>query len=85
MAELDFRDMYWQIKFNLDTMKDRKQLEFLCIRTIGGTLAYARGPNGLLGMDVYCEELTDKLLDDLVLQGKVAKIADNVYLAEKQL
>ena len=66
MAELDFRDMYWQIKFNLDSMSDRKQLQFLCIRTIGGTLAYARGPNGLLGMDSYCEELTDKVLGDLI-------------------
>ena len=85
MAELDFRDMYWQIKFNLDSMSDRKQLQFLCIRTIGGTLAYARGPNGLLGMDSYCEELTDKVLGDLVLQGKVAKIADNIYFGGKTI
>ena len=34
---------------------------------------------GLLGMDAVQEELTDKLLGDLVLRGAVAKVADNVY------
>ena len=79
MAELDFRDMYWQLKFYTETMRQKKQMEYLCIRTVGGTLAYSRGPNGLLGMDAICEELTDKLFGDLVLEGKVAKIADNIY------
>ena len=34
---------------------------------------------GLLGMDAVQEELTDKLLGDLVVQGSVAKVADNIY------
>ena len=33
----------------------------------------------MLGMDAICEELTDKLFGDLVLEGKVAKITDNIY------
>ena len=85
LGELDFADMYWQLKFNLDTMKDKRQLEYLCIRTIGGTLAYARGPNGLLGMDAITDELTDKLLGDLVLDGKVVKLADNVYFGAETI
>ena len=79
LGELDFADMYWQIKFNLETRREKRQLEYLCIRTVGGVLAYARGPNGLLGMDAITDELTDKLLGDLVLEGKVVKLADNVY------
>ena len=79
LGELDFADMYWQLKFKLETMRDKKQLEYLCIRTIGGVLAYARGPNGLLGMDAITDELTDRLLGDMILEGKVVKLADNVY------
>ena len=79
LAKLDFRDFYWQLPFKLETNSERRQLEYLCIRTAGGTLAYARAPNGLLGMDATADELTDKLLGDMVLQGKVAKLADNVY------
>ena len=79
MGELDFADMYWQLKLRLETMHDKQQLQYLCIRTACGTLAYARAPIGLLGMDAVQEELTDKLLGDLVIDGKVAKVADNVY------
>ena len=85
LGELDFADMYWQLRFNLDTMREKKQLEYLCIRTIGGVLAYARGPNGLLGMDAVTDELTDKLLGDLVLDGKVVKLADNVYFGAETI
>ena len=79
LGELDFADFYWQLKFNMQTMKEKRQLGYLCIRTVGGVLAYARGPNGLLGMDAVCDQLTDKLFGDLVLQGKVVKLADNLY------
>ena len=85
LGELDFADMYWQLKFSLETMKEKRQLEYLCIRTIGGTLAYTRGPNGLLGMDAITDELTDKLLGDLVLAGKVVKLADNVYFGAETI
>ena len=85
LGELDFADMYWQLRFNLETMREKRQLEYLCIRTVGGVLAYARGPNGLLGMDAVTDELTDKLLGDLVLEGKVVKLADNVYFGAETI
>ena len=40
---------------------------------------------GLLGMDAVQEELTDKVLGDLVLKGAVAKVADNVYFGAATL
>ena len=79
LGELDFSDMYWQLKFNLNNNQQKSQLGYLCIRTIFGTYAYARGPMGLLGMDAVQEELTDRVFGDLVLQGKVVKHADNLY------
>ena len=85
LGEIDFADFYWQIKFNLESEKDVKQLQYLCIRTVKGTMAYARGPNGLLGMDSATDELTDKVLGDLVLEGKVIKLADNVYFGGKNM
>ena len=44
-----------------------------------GTLTFERAPMGLLGMDVVLDEPTDRVLGDLVQQGKIVKIADNVY------
>ena len=85
MGELDFSDMYWQLKMRLDTHQDKQQLQYLCIRTACGTLAYARAPMGLIGMDAVQEELTDKLLGDLVVKGSVAKLADNVYFGSDSL
>ena len=85
LGELDFTDMYWQLHMRLTTNLDRKQLQYLCIRTACGTLAYARAPIGLLGMDAVQEELTDKLLGDLVIKGSVAKVADNVYFGGETL
>ena len=85
LGELDFKDFHWQLPFGLETMKEKRQLEYLCVRTVSGTMAYARGPNGLLGMDAYSDELTDRLMGDLVLKGKVAKLADNVYLGGKTM
>ena len=85
LGELDFTDMYWQLHLRLQTNQDKRQLQYLCIRTASGTLAYARAPIGLLGMDAVQEELTDKLLGDLVLRGAVAKVADNVYFGGSTL
>ena len=79
IGELDFRDCYWQIPFKDETEKDKYKLGHLCIRTAMGTLCYSRAPMGLLGMDAFQGELTDMLFGDLVVQGKVIKLADNVY------
>ena len=85
LGELDFADMYWQLKFDLDTPKARNQLQYLCIRTAQGTMAYARGPNGLLGMDSVTDELTDKMFGDMVLEGKLVKLADNLYFGANSI
>ena len=79
MGEADFTDCYHQLKFRMDTPGDKKKLAYLCIKTAFGTLAFTRAPMGLLGMDVFQDELTDALFGDLVLAGKVCKIADNIY------
>ena len=79
LGELDFSDMYWQLRFNLNNPQQKKQLEYLCIKTVFGTYTYARGPMGLLGMDAVQEELTDRVFGDLVLEGRVVKHADNLY------
>ena len=79
MGELDFTDFYFQIPFNTETPRSKKKMAYLCIRTAFGTLCFQRAAMGLLGMDVVQDELTDKLFGDLVLEGKVCKIADNVY------
>ena len=44
-----------------------------------GTLAFARALMGLLGMDCYQDELTDRVFGDLFVAGKLIKLADNMY------
>ena len=85
MGELDFRDMYWQLCFNTESPQDKKKLSYLCIRTAFGTMTYSRAAMGLIGMDALQEELTDKLLGDLVVEGKVFKQADNIYFGADNL
>ena len=79
MGELDFSDFYFQIKFRMSSEREKDKLGYLCIRTALGTLCFCRATMGLLGMDTFQDELTDKLLGDLVLANKVVKIADNIY------
>ena len=79
MGEIDYADCYHQLRFRSDSQSDKKKLSYLCIRTAMGTLAFARAPMGLLGMDVFQDELTDTIFGDLVLAGKLCKIADNIY------
>ena len=85
MGELDFSDFYFQIKFKTDSDVARQKLGYLCIRTALGTRCFSSATMGLLGMDVYQDELTDKLLSDLVLSGHVIKLADNVYFGANSL
>ena len=44
-----------------------------------GTLTFARAPMGLLGMDVWQDELTDRVFGDLIEANSLIKIADNIY------
>ena len=85
MGELDFSDFYFQIKFRTDTDSDKQKLGYLCIRSTVGTLCFSSATMGLLGMDVFQDELTDKLLGDLVLSGNLIKLADNVYFGANSI
>ena len=85
MGELDFSDFYFQIKFRNSTEYDKQKLGYLCIRTAMGTLCFSSATMGLLGMDVFQDELTDRLLGDLVLEGNVVKLADNIYFGSHSL
>ena len=85
MGEIDFSDFYYQIKFRMATDRDKEKLGFLCIRTAMGTLCFSRAVMGLLGMDTFQDELTDRVLGDLVLANKVVKIADNIYFGSDNM
>ena len=85
MGELDFSDFYFQIKFRSNTDADRQKLGYLRIRTATGTMCFSSATMGLLGMDVFQDELTDKVLGDLVLSGNVVKLADNIYFGSNSL
>ena len=41
---------------------------------------YTRSPQGLPRFSEYQEELTDIVFGDMILQGKIAKWADNIYI-----
>ena len=62
-----------------DCDSNKQNLGYLCIRSAIGTVCFSSATMGLLGMDVFQDELTDKLLGDLVLSGNLIKLADNVY------
>ena len=79
MGEIDFSDFYFQIKFKTNSEQDKERLGYLCIRGDTGTHCFSRATMGLLGMDVFQDELTDRVFGDLVVGGHVVKIADNVY------
>jgi len=40
---------------------------------------------GLLGMDVYQDELTDRIFGDLVLSNHFSKLADNIYFGANNI
>ena len=56
-----------------------EKVGYLCVHTAVGTYCFSRASMGLLGMDMYQDKLTDKVIEDLVLAGHVVKLADNVY------
>ena len=85
IGELDFSDFYFQLPFKNETQADKLKLGYLCVRTSMGTLTFARAPMGLLGMDVWQDELTDRLFGDLIQKGSVVKIADNIYFGGQDL
>ena len=85
LGELDLTDAYFQIKFRTDSEAERQKLGYLAIKTAMGTLVFSRAILGLLGMDVFLDEITDRVFGDLIMQGKAFKLADNIYFGGSTL
>ena len=73
MGEVDFSDFYFQNKFRTSSDRDKDKLGYLCVRSALGTLCFCRATMGLLSMDTFQDELTDRVLGDLVLSNKVVQ------------
>ena len=80
MAEIDFTNIFYQLKLRKKEAKDLDKLSYLAIQSDLGTLIYVRGPQGLPGISEYQEELTDVVLGDMVMKGDAVKFADNVFI-----
>lgn len=85
LGEIDFSNCYFQIKFDVNSFLGKQKLGYLCIRTAKGTRCFSRATMGLLGMDVFQDELTDRMFGDLVLAHMVVKLADNIYFGANTL
>ena len=84
MAEIDAKDCYFQIPMRTDK-KNKKKLAYMCIKTALGTLCFTRAAMGLLGMDVFQDEMMQRIFGDLILQGKLVTLADNIYFGADTL
>ena len=80
IAEFDLSNMFFQMFLKRSSSADLKKLSYLCIQTDEGTLVYTRASQGLPGISAYQEELTDIVFGDMILQGRIAKWADNIYV-----
>ena len=84
MAEIDAKDCYFQIPMQTDK-RHKKKLAYMCIKTAMGTLCFTRAAMGLLGMDVFQDEMMQRIFGDLILQGKLVTLADNIYFGADTL
>ena len=84
MAEIDAKDCYFQIPMQTDK-RHKKKLAYMCIKTALGTLCFTRAAMGLLGMDVFQDEMMQRVFGDLILQGKLITLADNIYFGADTL
>ena len=75
ILKCDFKSSYWQLVLRRSSMK-------YCgvCSPMKGVYVYTRGAMGLPGTEVALEELTCRLFGHLVKQGKLAKIADDVFM-----
>ena len=48
-------------------------------------MIYTRAPQGLLGMSEFEDEVTNKVLRDLVASGHAMKIVDNIFYGAETL
>ena len=75
LVKTDMSSAYHQIEMKKDSKK------YCGVHTpFKGLLVYNRGVMGLPGVEVALEELTCLLLGDMVKQGIVAKIADDLFI-----
>ena len=84
MAEIDAKDCYFQIPLRTD-QRHKKKLAYMCIKTALGTLCFTRAAMGLLGMDVYQDEMMQRIFGDLILKGNLITLADNIYFGADTL
>ena len=84
MAEIDAKDCYFQIPLQTDK-RHKKKLAYMCIKTAFGTLCFTRAAMGLLGMDVFQNEMMQHMFGDLILEGKLITLADNIYFGADTL
>ena len=84
MAEIDAKDCYFQIPLRANG-RHKKLLAYMCIKTALGTLCFTRAAMGLLGMDVFQDEMMQRVFGDLILQGKLVTLADNIYFGADTL
>ena len=75
VIKADFKESYWQIPLRKSSMR-------YCgvVSPMKGVYVYTVGAMGLPGTEVALEELTCKLFGDMVMKGKVAKLADDLFI-----
>ena len=74
-VKADLTTAYWQMEMKKESQK------YCGVHTpFKGLLVYNRGVMGLPGVEVALEELTCLLLGDMVEAGKVAKLADDLFI-----
>ena len=84
MAEIDAKDCYFQIPMRMEK-RHKTKLAYMCIKTALGTLCFKRAAMGLLGMDVFQDEMMQRIFGDLILQKKLITLADNIYFGADTL
>ena len=71
----DLKSAYYQIPIHKNSMK------YVGVATpFRGTLVYCRSVMGLPGSEAALEEILNRVLGDLIQEGKVAKLADDLYV-----
>lgn len=71
----DFIKAYYGLRLTRSSMKYAG-----VVSPMKGVFVYTRGCMGLPGTEVALEELTSLLFGEMVMQGKVAKLADDLYI-----
>lgn len=74
----DLKDSYYQIPLDPDSSK------FVGVVTpYSGTYVYRRSVMGLPGSEAALDELLSRIFGDLIKEGKMVKVADDLFLGSK--